>query len=80
MMVQWVGVTKPNTVNNNPVIIDYFFPSILEMAGVKQGKIIQKLNAQSFVPYLKNPQLKETNRPLIFHYPTNEQICVRMKM
>jgi arylsulfatase A-like enzyme len=69
MMVKWVGVTKPNTVNTNPVIIDDFFPSILEMAGVKQGNIIQKLDGQSFVPYLKNPLLKERERPLIFHYP-----------
>ncbi|MEO8414808.1 MAG: sulfatase [Ginsengibacter sp.] len=69
MIVKWIGVAKPNTVNNNPVIIDDFFPSILEMAGVKQGKIIQKLDGQSFVAYLKNTQLMEKERPLIFHYP-----------
>ena len=69
MIVKWPGVTKPNTINRNPVIIDDFFPSILEMAGVKQHGIIQKLDGQSFVPYLKNPKLKETARPLIFHYP-----------
>lgn len=69
MIVKWNGVTKANTVNNNPIIIDDFFPTILEMAGVKPGKIVQKLDGQSFVPYLKNPQLKENERPLIFHYP-----------
>ncbi len=69
MIVKWVGVAKPNTVNSNPVIIDDFFPSILELAGVKPGKIIQKSDGQSFVPYLKNPQLNQKERPLIFHYP-----------
>jgi arylsulfatase A-like enzyme len=39
------------------------------MAGVKHQNIVQKLDGQSFVPYLKNPQLKEADRPLIFHYP-----------
>ena len=69
MIVKWPGVAKPNTVNKNPVIIDDFFPSILEMAGIKQRNIVQKLDGKSFVPYLKNPQQKETDRPLIFHYP-----------
>src|SRR5690606_12004870 len=61
MIVKWPGITKPNTVNKNPVIIDDFFPSILEMAGVKQRNMVQKLDGQSFVPYLKNPQLKEAD-------------------
>ena len=69
MIVKWVGVAKPNTVNKNPVIIDDFFPSILEIAGVNTGKITQQLDGKSFVPYIKNPQLKEKDRPLIFHYP-----------
>lgn len=69
MIVKWPGVTKPNSINKNPVIIDDFFPSILEMSGIKQRNIIQPLDGQSFVPYLKNPQLKAADRPLIFHYP-----------
>ena len=76
MIVKWLGVTRPNTVNANPVIIDDFFPSILDMAGVKHGEINQNLDGQSFVPYLKNPQLKEKERPLIFHYP-NKWINLR---
>jgi arylsulfatase A-like enzyme len=83
MIVKWAGVAKPATVNSMPVIIDDFFPSILEMAGVKQGKIIQKLDGESFVPYLKNPKLIEKERPLIFHYPNkwvnlreNEQLGI----
>lgn len=76
MIVKWPGVTKPNTINRNPVIIDDFFPSILEMAGVSHKNIVQKLDGESFVPYLKNPSLKEITRPLIFHYP-NKWINLR---
>ncbi len=69
MIVKWAGVVQPNTVNKNPVIIEDFFPSILEMAGVQPHSIIQKMDGQSFVSYLKNTTLKEADRPLIFHYP-----------
>jgi arylsulfatase A-like enzyme len=69
MIVKWPGVVKPNSVNKNPVIIEDFFPSILEMATVKQTDIYQKKDGRSFVPYLKDPKLKEADRPLIFHYP-----------
>ena len=34
MIVSWPGVTKGGTVNENRVMIEDFFPSILEMAGV----------------------------------------------
>lgn len=69
MIVKWPDVTNAGSVNKNPVIIEDFFPSILEMAGVKPAKILQKTDGQSFVKYLKNPQLKEPERPLVFHYP-----------
>ncbi|MFT4155244.1 sulfatase [Parafilimonas sp.] len=69
MIVKWPGVVQPNTINKNPIIIEDFFPSILEMANVQTNNIIQKTDGKSFVPYLKNAALKEADRPLIFHYP-----------
>ena len=33
MMVYWPGVTQPNTENNQRVMIEDFYPTILEMAG-----------------------------------------------
>ncbi|MNL45479.1 Arylsulfatase [compost metagenome] len=35
MIVKWPDVVKPGSVNQNQVIIDDFFPSILDMAGIK---------------------------------------------
>ena len=34
MIVYWPGVTQPSAENATPVIIEDFFPSILELAGV----------------------------------------------
>lgn len=69
MIVKWNGVVKAGSINSNPVIIDDFFPSIMEMAGIEKYKVIQQQDGKSFVPYLKDASLKEPKRPLIFHYP-----------
>ncbi len=69
MIVKWTNVVQPGTVNNNQVIIEDFFPSILEMAGIINPTLIQQTDGESFVPYLQNPELKEAERPLVFHYP-----------
>lgn len=69
MIVKWPGVAKPGTVNANPVIIDDFMPSILEMAQVKTPAIKQKTNGQSLVPILKYGDKKLYDRPLVFHFP-----------
>lgn len=53
MLAYWPGVTKPSTVINDYVIIEDFFPSILEMAQIEPNPIIQKIDGQSFVPILK---------------------------
>lgn len=71
MLVYWPGVTKPEAVNHTPVIIEDFYPSILEMAGIKNYEVPQTINGVSFVDALrKNKSLKE-DRPLYFHYPNN---------
>lgn len=69
MIVKWPGITQQGIINRNPVIIEDFFPSILEMAGVKPERVVQKIDGLSFVPYLKDANLQETDRPLVFHYP-----------
>ncbi len=69
MIVKWPGASKPGTVCNIPVIIEDFFPSILEIGSIKAPSIVQKTDGRSFVPYLKNPKVKAPDRALIFHYP-----------
>lgn len=70
MIVYWPNVTKPSTVNNMPVIIEDFFPTILEMAGVDNYKTPQRIDGQSFVKGLKGKTINK-KRPLYFHYPND---------
>ena len=69
MIVKWPEFVKANTSNNQYVIAEDFFPSILEMAGVFNTKTIQRVDGKSFVPLLKNNKLSDTNRILVWHYP-----------
>lgn len=52
MIVSWPGQVKPQTRCNDYVIIEDFFPSILEMAGIKNDKIVQPIDGRSFIPLL----------------------------
>lgn len=68
MMVYWPGVTKGNTWNDQRVMIEDFFPTILEMAGVKTYKTLQTVDGVSFVDVLKKPEARR-NRPIVWHFP-----------
>lgn len=69
LIVKWPGVVKPATLNENPVIIEDFFPTILEMANVSAPSPAQKVDGVSFVPLLKNPLKKAAARALVWHLP-----------
>ena len=71
MIVSWPGVVKPKTVAKQYVIIEDFFPTILEMAGIKKFKTVQVVDGKSFLPILKNPGLNDTPVSLVWHYPNN---------
>lgn len=67
-MVYWHGVTKGGSINNNPVMSEDFYPTILEMAGVKNYQTYQNIDGRSFVPVLKRPNDSHP-RPIVWHYP-----------
>ena len=69
MIVKWPKVAKPGAVANQYVMIEDFFPSILEMAQVKNYKLLQKVDGKSFLPILRNPSYTNNNRALIWHSP-----------
>ena len=73
MIVYWPGVTKANTSNDQYLIIEDFFPSILQMAGIKNYHTVQKVDGKSIVPFLRNNQLRDTSRAIIWHFPNNWQ-------
>ena len=69
MIVKWPGVVKPESVADQYVIIEDFFPTILEMAGVKKYKTVQQVDGKSFIPILKNAAYKDDQRILYWHMP-----------
>ncbi len=69
MLVRWPGVVKPGSVTDQYVIIEDFFPTILDIAGVKKPTLIQSTDGISFRPLLGNPRLRDNTRTLIWHHP-----------
>ncbi|KAA0993286.1 sulfatase [Dyadobacter aurulentus] len=69
MLVRWPGVTRPGSVAEQYVIIEDFFPTILEVAGAKNQKMLQQTDGESFLKLLKNPALKNQQRELLWHHP-----------
>ncbi|WP_316843818.1 sulfatase [Pedobacter psychrodurus] len=69
MIVKYPALIKPATVTNQYVIIEDFFPTLLELAGVKKYKTVQQIDGKSFTQVLKNPAFVDNNRSLIWHYP-----------
>ena len=70
MLAYWPGVTKAGTVNTTPIIIEDFFPTILDMAQIKEKSLPQEIDGKSFVKSLKKGK-GDMKRPLYFHYPNN---------
>lgn len=68
MIVQWPAEIKPGSRSGQPVIIEDFFPSILELAGITNPKYTQQIDGVSFVPVLKGMKVRK-QKPLIWHYP-----------
>jgi arylsulfatase A-like enzyme len=81
MIARWPGVTEPGSLTDTPVIIEDFFPTILEIAQIPfegQTGIINgddgshildgELDGESFVPLLRGLALPK-DRPLFWHFP-----------
>lgn len=70
MMVRWPGVSQPASVCSSYLMIEDFYPSLLEMAGISSYNTRQPLDGCSFVPLLtgkgKDPS---RHRPLVWNYP-----------
>jgi arylsulfatase A-like enzyme/lysophospholipase L1-like esterase len=78
MLVSWPGVTEPRSTCHQPVIIEDFFPTLLEMAGLEMadGSDVEQvgglIDGQSFVNLLRGEHdAGRDKRPLIWHFPNN---------
>ena len=73
MIGLWPGVTKPGSECSQPIIIEDFFPTILEIAGVEPAKQVGGvIDGQSFVRLLRNEtDPARDDRPLYWHFPNH---------
>jgi arylsulfatase A-like enzyme len=73
MIVKWPGKVMAASIATQYVIIEDFYPSILEIAGVHISRENPKIDGKSFLPILKNRAYADTARTLIWHYPNKWQ-------
>lgn len=57
MIVYWPGVTAANTSVSDYVMIEDYFPTILEMAGIDNYETVQTIDGVSFAPLLKGESM-----------------------
>ena len=69
MIVRWPGRVAPGSVDDDFLIIEDYFPSILEIAGVENYNTVQDVDGVSFVPRLLHKGTTNTDRILVWHYP-----------
>lgn len=69
MIVKWSGVVAPDTRCDKYLIIEDFYPTILEMAGVKNYKTSSPIDGISFMPLLKATGDPSKERALIWNCP-----------
>jgi len=69
MLAYWPGKTPTQYTESSPLIIEDFFPSILEMTQTKVKKTVQTVDGKSFVPLLKGEG--QDRGSLFWHYPNS---------
>lgn len=68
MIIKWPGVTQPGSVCEEPVISMDFYPTMLEMAGLRP-RPEQHIDGVSLVPILRGEKEHLRERALFWHYP-----------
>ena len=68
MIVSWLNVVEEGVKNDNRVMIEDFFPTILELAGVNEYQTVQTVDGKSFVDLIKDTSISR-DRVAIWHYP-----------
>lgn len=69
MIVKWKGVVRPQSRCDAYVIIEDFYPTLLEMAGVRHYKTPQNIDGISFIPLLNGSGNPSKNRAIYWNMP-----------
>jgi arylsulfatase A-like enzyme len=70
LIVRWPSVTKAGSICRQPVISTDFYPTILDITGLKgDSKHNVDMDGLSLVPLLKKPAARLKRKALYWHYP-----------
>ena len=69
MIVRWPGHVKPQTRCDSYVMIEDFYPTLLEMGGIKHYKVPQAIDGKSFIPLLTQKGDPSKGRSLVWNFP-----------
>ena len=69
MIVRWPGKVRAQSRCNRYLIIEDYFPTLLEMGGVSHYDVPQTVDGHSFMPLLTESGDPSKHRPLIWNYP-----------
>jgi len=69
MLVKWPDKVEPGSVSDYQIIIEDFYPTILEIAGMDSLNTVQKIDGKSFLSVLTGEKEYQGVRPLFWHYP-----------
>lgn len=69
-MLYWPSNTKVQggSENQSRIMIEDFFPTIIDLAGVKSYQTVQHVDGKSFADILRDPSI-ERSRVNIWHFP-----------
>lgn len=68
MIVRWPGVAKPGSRTDDRIIIEDFYPTILEMAGLKKS-IPDNIDGKSFVKMISGKGKADPKREMVWNFP-----------
>lgn len=69
MLVKWPNKVAAGSNCDEYLIIEDFFPTILEMAGIRKPTIVQEIDGKSFMPMLTQRGTTAEGRNLFWHIP-----------
>ncbi len=69
LLIKWPGKAPAGKTCSILTGVEDIFPTIMEMAGVRAYKTAQQRDGQSLVPALRNPDITQSDKSLIWHYP-----------
>jgi arylsulfatase A-like enzyme len=69
MIVRWPGHVRRSSRCDKYLMIEDFFPTLLEMGGVSHYRVPQTIDGRSFMPLLTETGDPSRHRSLIWNYP-----------